>query len=55
MVRGVFIIWVIYLIIMLFWGAEWSKDAILKIMENRITGYLYQNNLLLEILSAVTK
>lgn len=54
-VRGVFIIWVIYLIIMLFWGAEWSKDAILKIMENRITGYLYQNNLLLEILSAVTK
>lgn len=54
-IQGIFIIWLLYLVITLFWDASWAQDAMEMIMENSITGYLYQHNILLEILSNIIK
>lgn len=54
-VQGIFIIWIIYLVITLFWDTPWAKEATRMIGQNDITEYLYQNNILLKLLSGIVK
>lgn len=53
--QGIFVVWIIFLVITLFWDYAWAKNATMMIQENRITEYLYQNNLLLKFLSGIIK
>ncbi len=48
-VQGLFIVWIIFLVLSLFWDTQWARTGISLIKENQVTGYLYQNNLLAEI------
>lgn len=48
-VQGLFIVWIIFLLLSLFWDTQWARTGISLIKENQVTGYLYQNNLLAEI------
>ena len=53
--QGIFLIWLIFLVITLFWDASWAKEATAMIRENSITEYLYENNILLKFLSGIIK
>lgn len=53
--QGIFVIWIIFLVITLFWDTSWAKEATIMIQENSITEYLYQNNMLLRFLSGIIK
>lgn len=52
-VQGVFVVWVIFLVITLFWDAQWAQTAAEMLEENSVTAYLYDNNLLVRFLSGV--
>ena len=49
-VQGIFVVWIIFLIITLFWDSAWAKEAAMMIKENKITSILYENNILLYLL-----
>lgn len=51
--QGIFIVWIIFLIITMFWEASWAKEAAIMIQENPLTGYLYHNNILVRFLSNI--
>lgn len=54
-VQGIFFVWICFLIITLFWDAAWAKEAAVLIQENEITGFLYDNNVLLHFLSGILR
>ena len=54
-VQGIFFVWICFLIITLFWDAAWAKEAAVLIQENEITGFLYDNNILLHFLSGILR
>lgn len=48
-VQGLFVVWIIFLVLSLFWDTQWAQTGISLVKENEVTAYLYQNNLLTEI------
>lgn len=50
-VQGIFIVWIIFLVLSLFWDTSWAQSALAMIKENSMTDYLYENNLVAYFLS----
>lgn len=53
--QGIFLIWICFLMITVFWDAAWAKEASILIQKNKITSFLYENNVLLHFLSGFLK
>jgi len=47
LIKGLLIVWILFLIVSAFSGKEWASTIITSIRQNEITEYLYDNNLLL--------
>lgn len=49
--QGIFIVWIIFLVLSLFWDTSWVQSAVSMIKENSMTDYLYEHNLVAYFLS----
>lgn len=54
-VQGVFVVWILFLIITLFWDVSWAQNAAMMFQENSVTKWLYDNNILVQLLSGTGK
>lgn len=52
-VQGIFVVWIIFLVLSLFWDTSWAQSGVSMIKENSVTSYLYENNLLAGFLSGL--
>ena len=52
-VQGIFVVWIIFLIITLFWDSAWAKEAAMMLQANPLTEMLYDNNILVHFLSGI--
>ena len=50
-VQGIFVVWIIFLVLSLFWDTSWAQSGVNMVKENSVTSYLYENNLLAGFLS----
>lgn len=49
-VQGLLVIWIVFLVITLLYSTEWAKEAYRLIRENTFLNFLYNNNILLQLL-----
>ena len=52
-VQGIFVVWIIFLVLSLFWDTSWAQSGVNMVKENSVTSYLYENNLLAGFLSGL--
>ena len=52
-VQGIFVVWIIFLVLSLFWDTSWAQSGVNMVKENPVTSYLYENNLLAVFLSGL--
>lgn len=50
-VQGLLFVWIVFLVLMLFFDTGWSRTAVRLIQENEITGFLYNNNMLMRFIT----
>lgn len=50
-VQGLLFVWIVFLVLMLFFDTAWSRTAVRLIQENEITGFLYNNNMLMRFIT----
>lgn len=48
--EGVLIVWIVYLVILMCSGYDWSRQALEMIYQNEITKFLYNSNIILHII-----
>ena len=51
--QGIFVVWIVFLVLSLFWDTSWAQSGVTIIKENSMTSYLYEHNLLAELLSGL--
>ena len=51
--QGIFVVWIVFLVLSLFWDTSWAQSGVTMIKENSMTSYLYEHNLLAELLSGL--
>lgn len=54
-VKGICIVWILFLVIAIFWNSGWARDIYDLIKENPITNYLYEKNMFMHFLNGVVK
>lgn len=50
LLEGVVVVWIVYLVILMCSGYDWSKTAMEMIYQNEITKFLYNSNIILRII-----
>lgn len=50
--RGIFMVWILFIVITVFRFTEWGAAALEMVKANRILGELYQSNLILKLAEA---
>lgn len=53
MIQGIFVVWIVFLVLSLFWDTAWAQRAVAMVQENSMTNYLYENNLLAQLLAGL--
>ncbi len=53
--KGICIIWIFFLVVSVFWNSVWAQDFYYLIKENKITSYLYEQNVFLYCLNGFIK
>lgn len=52
-IRGLLLIWILFLVITLCWNTEWGKVCIRMIEENEILSYLYEKDIFVDIFMSI--
>lgn len=50
LLEGVVVVWIVYLVILMCSGYDWSKAAMEMIYQNEITKFLYNSNIILRVI-----
>lgn len=54
-IQGLFLIWIVFLILMLFWDTGWSQTALEFVQKSELTAYLYEKNVLVNLITGFFK
>lgn len=54
-IRGLVVVWIFFVFLLMFSSAEWAKACYSMIDENKFLAYLYNNNMIVDIVSNLSK